>query len=99
VQFQQRAARIKWNRILDAGHAAHFVEHVIGQRDGIRDRLNRRIHDPDRRTDVDDRGRGTQQNARKQRGHFDHQEHGKRDANQQRGIFRSVIDQKFICNA
>ena len=48
AQLEQRCAGIQRHRVFHAGDAAHFVEDVVGQRNGVGDGLHRRIHDPDR---------------------------------------------------
>ncbi len=48
AQLQQRGAGIERHRILDARNAAHLVEHVVGQGNGIGNGLYCRVHDPHR---------------------------------------------------
>ena len=98
AELQQRRARVERHRVLDPGNAAHLVEHVVGQRNRIGDRLHGRIHDPDGGADVDDRGGRAAENAGEQRGHLDHQEHGKGDADQQRRELGAVVDQQLVGN-
>ena len=96
AQLQERRAGIQRHRVLDARNAPDLVEHVIRQRDGIGDRLDRRIHHPDRGADIKDGGGGAGENSGEQRGHLDHQEDGERDPDEQRGVLCAVVDQQLI---
>ena len=96
AQLEQRAAGVERDRILDAGDAAHLVEHVVRQRNGVGDGLNGRVHHPDGGADVDDRGRGAVQDAGEERSHLDHQEDGERDPDEERREFRAVVHQELV---
>ena len=96
VQFEQRAAGIERNGVFDARYAAHLVENVIGQRNGVGDGLDRRVHHPNRGPDIDDGRRRTGEYPRKKGRHLNHQEHGEGDPDQKRRKLRPVIDQKLV---
>ena len=90
-----RATHKKRYRIADAVHAARRVQHIIRHGNRTGGRVDRRVHDPHRRTNVGDRRKGAVENAGKHGGHFHHQEHGKGDADQQGEKLAPVIDQQL----
>ena len=96
AQFEQRGAGIKRHGVFDARDAAHLVQDVVGQRNGIGDRLDRRVHHPNRGADVDDGRRRALENPGEKRRHLDHQEHGEGDPDQKRCELRPVVDQKPV---
>ena len=95
-KFHQRASGVDGHRVIDALYASRRVQHVIRHADGVRDRLNRRVHDPHGRAEIDDRRGCAIENSGKQRSHCDHQENREGNAHQQRRKFRLVVDQQFI---
>ena len=96
AQLQQRAAGIKRYSVFNARYAAHFVENIIGKRNGVGNSLDRRIHHPDRSAYIDDRGRSARQYPGKKRRHLNHQKDSKRNTDQKRRKFRAIIDQKLV---
>ncbi len=51
-EFHQGSARVKRDRVTNARHAPHGVQHVVRHANGVCNRLDRGVHDPDRRANM-----------------------------------------------
>ena len=94
-ELHQRRPGVQGHGVLHTLGAARGVQHVAGHRQAVRHGVHRGVHDPDAGPDVGDGRRGLVQDPGEERRHLHHQEHGERDAHEQRGELPAVVHEQL----